>query len=161
MSKSFCNAISCDAVVHAVDIQDRDGMPSRLDPFAYPWLGCANFMLLEAIRIPELRDSIVSLIEKFAPPTITRAAIYVDPFDGYGRLWSAAIAVYSRSGSYLGSEYNFQGLIAPFFDLLSSQKHDQLLDATVGNGRNWDAVKNACLAPCTTEQVEYYRLSKR
>lgn len=54
-------------------------------------------------------------------------------------LWDAALHRYGESGGYRGSEANFRLLIAPYTGLLDRAKLDQVLDAVIGNGQNWDA----------------------
>ena len=44
-----------------------------------------------------------------------------------------------------GSETNFGGLITPFAGRLSSQQLDQVLDAVISNGQNWDAAETDTL----------------
>jgi hypothetical protein len=63
-------------------------------------------------------------------------AIAVQPL---AELWPRAVELYGASGSYRGSEANFSDLIAPFAGQLGSGQHDQLLDAVIENGENWDA----------------------
>ena len=54
-------------------------------------------------------------------------------------------SVYGASGSYRGSEVNFLELILPFSGHLSSEEFDQLMDAIIGNGQNWDAAQTDAL----------------
>ncbi|MGJ0508209.1 MAG: hypothetical protein ACR652_14040 [Methylocystis sp.] len=54
-------------------------------------------------------------------------------------LWPRAVEMYQGSGGWRESEANFRDLIAPFTGRLNSQQLDQLLDAIIDNGQNWDA----------------------
>lgn len=53
--------------------------------------------------------------------------------------------LYQGSGSWRGSEANFRDLISPFAGRLASQQIDQLLDAIIENGQNWDAAETDTL----------------
>lgn len=66
------------------------------------------------------------------------AAISFEPLTG---LWNKAIEYYAESGSWRGSEGNFISLITPFSGRLSQQQFNQLINAIISNGQNWDAVE--------------------
>ncbi|UPT97742.1 hypothetical protein J4G48_0006505 [Bradyrhizobium barranii subsp. apii] len=60
-------------------------------------------------------------------------------------MWPRAVEEYQGSGSWRKSEANFSDLITPFAGRLNGQQLDQLLDAVIDNGQNWDAAETDTL----------------
>jgi hypothetical protein len=100
-----------------------------------------DYRVLAAVNLPEFRDSLLEFIEELTTDQLGEA-IANEPL---ADLWPKAIDAYRGSGSYRGSESNFRDLIAPFSGRLNSQQHDQLLDAVIENGQNWDAAETPAL----------------
>jgi hypothetical protein len=100
-----------------------------------------DYRVLAGVNLPEFRDSALDLIEGLSTEQL-REAIAMEPL---ADLWPKAIDEYRGSGSWRGSESNFRDLIAPFSWRLDSQQHDQLLDAVIENGQNWDAAQTPAL----------------
>lgn len=91
--------------------------------------------MLAGVTLPQFRRPLLDVIGKLDGDSLAKA-LAVDPLPEF---WPRAIALYEGSGSFRGSEANFREFINPFVGRLSSVQHDQLLDAIIGNGQNWDA----------------------
>lgn len=100
-----------------------------------------DYRILAGVTLPQLRASLLALIAALDDEHLAEA-IAIQPL---ADLWSRAIEFYQGSVSYRGSETNFRNLIAPFAGYLDSHKIDQLLDAIVENGQNWDAAETDTL----------------
>ncbi|ARP98105.1 hypothetical protein [Pseudorhodoplanes sinuspersici] len=101
-----------------------------------------DYRMLAAVTLPQFRNALLELIDELSGEQL-RAAIAADPIPD---LWPKAIGMYEESGSWRGSEANFRNVIAPFSGRLSSDQHDELLDAIVNNGQNWDAADTPSLS---------------
>jgi hypothetical protein len=100
-----------------------------------------DYRLLAAVTLAQFRDALLDLINNLGDDRL-RDAIRVEPL---ADLWPHAIEKYESSGSFRGSESNFRDFIAPFSGRLNSLQHDQLLDAIIANGQNWDAADTPSL----------------
>ncbi len=100
-----------------------------------------DYRILSGVTLPHFRASLLAVIAALNSKQLADA-IATQPL---GDLWPRAIEVYQSSGSWRGSEANFRELISPFAGRLDSQQHDQLLDAVVDNGQNWDAAETDTL----------------
>lgn len=101
----------------------------------------ADYRMLVAVTLPQFRNALLELIDDLGDDQL-RDAIAADPIPD---LWPKAIETYEASGSWRGSEANFRNLIAPFSGRLSSDQHDDLLNAVSENGQNWDAADTPSL----------------
>lgn len=100
------------------------------DPAAF-----TEYRMLAGVSLDQFRQALLNVIAGLDRTGIGNAIAEQPLAD----LWPRAVELYEGSGSYRGSEANFRDLIAPFAGRLSSQQHDQLLDAVMENGQNWDA----------------------
>lgn len=100
-----------------------------------------DYRILTAVAIPQFREGLLALISGLTQQQLADAITFQPLAD----LWPKAIEHYKASGSFRGSEANFNALITPFAGRLSQQKLDQLLDAIIGNGQNWDAAETDTL----------------
>ncbi len=100
-----------------------------------------DYLILEGVTVPHFRDALLRTISNLNREQLSNA------IDARPRLelWPPALEIYRRSGGWRGSESNFRELVAPFAGRLSSQQLDQLLDAIVENGQNWDAAETDTL----------------
>jgi len=96
-----------------------------------------DFRILAGVALPALRPAILALINRLSREDVARA-LSVQPFV---ELWARAIQIYGASGGFRASEANFRELITPFAGRLTSQQFNDLLDAIVENGQNWDAAE--------------------
>ena len=101
----------------------------------------ADYRILAGVTVPNFRDALLATIAALSREHLAEA-IAAEPLT---ELWPRAVEMYRDSGSWRGSEANFRDLIAPFAGRLSSQQYDQLLDAIVENGQNWDAAETDTL----------------
>lgn len=101
----------------------------------------ADFRILAGVTLPQFRDSLLAVIAGLNDEHLANA-IATQPL---ADLWPRAIELYQDSGSFRGSEAHFRDLISPFAGRLDSQQLDQLLDAVVDNGQNWDAAETDTL----------------
>ena len=101
----------------------------------------ADYRILAGVTVPHFREALLAVIAGLTKDNLAKA-IAAQPLM---ELWPRAIEAYQGSGSWRGSEANFRELIAPFAGRLSSQNLDQLLDAIVDNGQNWDAAETDTL----------------
>ena len=100
-----------------------------------------DYRLLAGVNVAHFRDSLLAVIAAMDRNGVAQA-IAVQPL---ADLWPRAVELYGASGSWRGSEANFRDLIAPFAGRLGSGQHDQLLDAVMENGQNWDAADTSSL----------------
>lgn len=101
----------------------------------------AEYRMLAGVTVPHFRGSLLLLIEALNNEQLEEAIATAPLTD----LWPRAVDTYEGSGSFRGSEANFRDLIAPFAGNLNSEQHDDLLDAIVENGQNWDAADTPSL----------------
>ncbi|MBJ7320125.1 MAG: hypothetical protein JHC96_15130 [Brevundimonas sp.] len=95
----------------------------------------ADYRILAGVTVPQFRAALLPLIAGLNRKNLV-AAIASQPL---ADLWPRAVDLYQASGSWRGSEVNFSDLITPFAGRLNGQQLDQLLDAIIDNGQNWDA----------------------
>ena len=100
-----------------------------------------DYRILAGVTVPQFRAVLLPLIAGLSREHLA-GAIASQPL---ADLWPRAVAEYQGSGSYRRSEANFSDLITPFAGRLSSQQLDQLLDAVIANGQNWDAAETDTL----------------
>jgi hypothetical protein len=103
--------------------------------------GLTDYRILAGVTVAQFRPRLLSLIAELNRTQIA-AAIASQPL---AELWPRAIREYQSSGSWRGSEANFGELITPFAGRLNSQQLDELLDAIIDNGQNWDAAETDTL----------------
>lgn len=96
-----------------------------------------DYRILVGVTVPQFRAALLLLIAGLSRERLADAVAY----QPLAELWPRAVEAYQGSGSFRGSETNFSGLISPFAGRLSSQQLDQLLNAVVDNGQNWDAAE--------------------
>lgn len=101
----------------------------------------ADYRILAGVTVPQFRAVLLPLIAGLNREHLA-AAIASQPL---AELWPRAVEEYQGSSSWRGSETNFSDLITPFAGRLSSQQLDQLLDAVIENGQNWDAAETDTL----------------
>lgn len=94
-----------------------------------------DYRILAGVIVAHFRNSLLAVIAALDRNGVAQA-IAAQPL---AELWPRAVELYGASGSYRGSEATFSDLIAPFAGQLGSGQHDQLLDAVIENGQNWDA----------------------
>ena len=94
-----------------------------------------DYRILAGVSLPQFRQALLNVIAGLNSTRLA-GAIAEQPLND---LWPRAVELYEGSRSFRGSEGNFRDLIAPFAGRLDSQQHDQLLDAVIENGQNWDA----------------------
>lgn len=100
-----------------------------------------DYRILAGVALPQFREALMALIGGLTHLQVVEA-IASRPFL---ELWPKAIEIYSRSGNWRGSEERFRELITPFAGHLTGAQLDQLTDAIVGNGQNWDAAETDTL----------------
>lgn len=101
----------------------------------------ADCRILAGVTLPQFRAALMPLIAGLNREHLA-AAIASQPL---AELWPRAVDEYQGSGSWRGSEANFSDLITPFAGRLRSAQLDQLLDAVIDNGQNWDAAETDTL----------------
>lgn len=94
-----------------------------------------DYRILAGVTVPQFREALLRLIDGLNQEQLSGAIA----FQPLPELWPRAVEKYQGSGSFRGSESNFTDLITPFASRLASQQLDQLLDAVIDNGQNWDA----------------------
>jgi hypothetical protein len=94
-----------------------------------------DYRMLAGVNVPYFRESLLAVISVLDRTGLAKAIAAYPLTD----LWPRAVNLYESSGSFRRSEANFRDLIAPFAGRLGSEQHDQLLDAVIENGENWDA----------------------
>lgn len=97
--------------------------------------GLTDFRIFLGLTVPQFRDPLTRVIATLNREEFARA-ISAQPII---ELWPRAVELYRESGGWRASEANFRDLIAPFVGRLNSQRFEQLLDAILQNGQNWDA----------------------
>lgn len=100
-----------------------------------------DYRILAGVTVPQFRAVLLALITGLNREHLA-GAIGSQPL---ADLWPRAVEEYRGSGSWRGSEANFSDLITPFAGRLRSQQLDQLLDAVIDNGQNWDAAETDTL----------------
>lgn len=100
-----------------------------------------DYRILAGVTVAQFRAPLLPLIAGLNREHLA-AAIASQPL---ADLWPRAIEEYQGSGSWRGSEANFGDLITPFAGRLGSRQLDQLLDAVIDNGQNWDAAETDTL----------------
>ena len=96
-----------------------------------------DYRILAGVTIPQFRAPLLALITGLNRKQLADAIASQPLAD----LWPRAVQEYQGSGSWRGSEANFSNLITPFAGRLSGGQLDQLLDAIIDNGQNWDAAE--------------------
>ncbi|MFB6419028.1 hypothetical protein [Bradyrhizobium tunisiense] len=94
-----------------------------------------EYRVLAGVGLPQFREPLLLVIAGLDRDHLGHA-IAAQPLPD---LWPRAVEIFRESRSFRGSEANFREVIAPFAGRISSQQHDELLDAVIGNGQNWDA----------------------
>lgn len=97
----------------------------------------ADYRILAGVAVPHFRAALIRVITGLNRDGLADA-IAAQP---YADLWPRAVEAYKGSVSYRASELNFRELVAPFVGRLTSQQFEQLLEAIVENGQNWDAAE--------------------
>lgn len=100
-----------------------------------------DYRILAGVTLPQFRAVLLALIASLNRGHLA-GAIGSQPL---ADLWPRAVEEYQGSDSWRGSEANFRDLITPFAGRLSSEQLDQLLDAVIDNGQNWDAAETDTL----------------
>lgn len=100
-----------------------------------------DYRMLAGVGVSHFRDALLAVIAALDRNGVAQAIASQPLAD----LWPRAVDLYEASGSFRGSEANFRDLIAPFAGRLKSGQHDQLLDAIIENGQNWDAADTPSL----------------
>ncbi len=101
----------------------------------------ADYRILAGVAVPQFRAALLALIAGLTRQQLADAIAFQPLTD----LWPKAVEIYQGSGSWRGSEANFSDLITPFAGRLNSQQLDQVLDAIINNGQNWDAAETDTL----------------
>lgn len=100
-----------------------------------------DYRILTGVTVPQFRAALLDLIAGLTRQQLADAIAFQPLTD----LWPRAIEKYQGSGSWRGSEANFSDLITPFAGRLNSHQIDQVLDAIIDNGQNWDAAETDTL----------------
>lgn len=100
-----------------------------------------DYRILAGVTVPHFRPGLLRVIASLGREHLA-AAIVTQPL---ADIWPRAVEEYQGSSSWRGSEANFSDLITPFAGRLNSQQLDQLLDAVIDNGQNWDATETDTL----------------
>lgn len=100
-----------------------------------------DYSILTGVTLPHFRAPLLALIAALNGEHLANA-IAMQPL---ADLWPRAVTLYQESGSWRGSEANFRDLISPFAGRLANHQIDQLLDAIIENGQNWDAAETDTL----------------
>lgn len=101
----------------------------------------ADYRILAGVTLPQFRAALLALIAALDRDHLVNAVASQPLAD----LWARAVEEYQGSSSWRRSEANFSDLITPFAGRLGSQQLDQLLDAVIDNGQNWDAAETDML----------------
>lgn len=99
--------------------------------------GLTDFRIFSGMTLPQFREPLTRIAERLNREEFARA-ISTQPII---ELWPRAIVLYRESTGWRASEANFRDLVAPFAGRLNAEKLEQLLDAIVQNGQNWDAAE--------------------
>ncbi|MCR8959865.1 hypothetical protein M0765_019630 [Variovorax sp. S2] len=100
-----------------------------------------DYRILAGVTVPQFRAALLTLVTGLTRQQLADAIASQPLAD----LWPKAVGEYQGSGSWRGSETNFSDLITPFAGRLSNQQLDQVLDAVISNGQNWDAAETDTL----------------
>jgi len=100
-----------------------------------------DYRILAGVTLPQFRMTLLALIADLSRAQLFEAIA----FQPIGDLWSKAVNEYKKSNSWRVSEVNFSNLINPFAGQLSSEQLDQVCDAVIANGQNWDAAETDTL----------------
>lgn len=100
-----------------------------------------DYRILAGVTVPQFRAAVLPLIAGLSREHLAGAIAYQPLAD----LWPRAVEEYQGSGSFRGSETNFSDFITPYSGRLGSQQLDQLLEAVIDNGQNWDAAETDTL----------------
>lgn len=96
-----------------------------------------DYRILSGVTVPQFRESLLALIARFSRQQLVEAIA----FQPHADLWPKAIQEYQESGGWRASEANFSDLINPFAGQLGREQLDEVCDAVVANGQNWDAAE--------------------
>lgn len=96
-----------------------------------------DYRILAGVTVPHFREPLLALIAGLSRQQLVEA-IAIQPL---ADLWPKAVQEYQGSGGWRTSEANFSDLINPFSGRLSSEQLDQICDAVIANGQNWDAAE--------------------
>ncbi|WP_118137666.1 hypothetical protein [Oceanicella sp. SM1341] len=100
-----------------------------------------DYRILAGVTLPQFRVALLALIAALDREHLVNAVASHPLAD----LWARAVEEYKGSGSWRRSEANFSDLITPFAGRLGRQQLDELLDAVIDNGQNWDAAETDTL----------------
>lgn len=100
-----------------------------------------DYLILKGVAFAPFRGPIVALIAGLERDALAQA-IAAAPLP---ELWPQAVELYAHSGSFRGSEANFNEYITPYTGALDAAGLDQLLDAVAGNGQNYAAAGTSTL----------------
>lgn len=98
-----------------------------------------SYHILKGTTFPQFRTPLLRLIDSLSKEQLEEA-IAARPLKD---LWSRAVAVYKTSGSYRGSEQNFNSYVAPYSGKLRKEQFDELIDAILSKDQNWDAAETS------------------
>lgn len=101
----------------------------------------ADYRILAGVALPHFRAPLLAVIAALTEEHLANA-IALQPLPDF---WPRAIELYQGSVSFRGSETNFRDLISPFAGRINRPQIDQLLDAIIENGQNWDAAETDSL----------------
>ncbi|MBB1177660.1 hypothetical protein [Brevundimonas aurantiaca] len=94
-----------------------------------------DYLVLRGVAFAPFRAPILALIAGLDRESLARA-IAAAPLP---ELWPQAVELYAQSGSFRGSEANFDAYITPYTGSLDAAALDQVLDAVAANGQNYAA----------------------
>lgn len=94
-----------------------------------------DYLVLKGVTFAPFRAPLEALIAGLGREVLGEA-VTAAPLP---ELWPQAVAIYAASGSFRGSEANFSEFITPYTGSLNAVALDQLLDAIINNGQNYDA----------------------
>ena len=100
-----------------------------------------DYLLLKGVAFAPFRAPILALIAVLDREALARA-IAASPLP---ELWPQAVELYAQSGSFRGSEANFDAYITPYTGRLDTMALDQLLDAVAATGQNYAASGTSAL----------------
>jgi len=97
--------------------------------------------VLAGLSFPLFRPVLLAMIDNLTREQLLESI----SFQPRPELWPRAIAEYRSSTGWRGSELNFRELIQPFADDLTADQIEEVLDAVIDNGQNWDAAETPIL----------------
>lgn len=100
-----------------------------------------DYRILSGVTLPQFRGALLALIDGFNRQQLAEAIASQPLAD----LWPKAVEEYQASGGWRSSEANFSDLMNPFAGRLNSEQLDQVCDAVIANGQNWDAAETDAL----------------